>query len=619
MADGKGQLRTAHLGAVAALAALAGATACGPPQQPQASLERLFPALGEPQLDRLFGEQRPFIALLPGERRDYEASLAAGDEIFFALRLLDAAPSAGQLRFTVTLDGAQVYERRTVASTRPHWWYVSLKLDDAVAGSTLTQPRPGWWEVAIPAGSRRRARRLAFAAQHVRRDGTPIRPAEGAQPWIAMASPRITRVRETSRRRVLVWISQDTARADHLSAFGYQRATTPLFDERALNWVVFERAMAPASWTLPSMISQFTSLYPSFHGGGLAERARDVRADHPTIFERLADSGFTVLGVSANEFISGRFHTADGFDALWFDTEQQASSTNALALRALDEWGGGDLALFVHYMDPHAPYSPPEPYFSSFADPDYPRRAHQWVFNDFGQFEHTGADVRQLKDLYDGELAYTDSAIESLLGELTARGLLDQAVLVYSADHGEEFQEHGGWGHGRNLNEEVLHVPFALRVPGVAPRRIDEPITLIDLAPTVLDALGVETPASYAGVSLIPLMKGGPLPERLLFSETERTPDASHHVAVRRAHLKYVAEMKSLDGEGEPGIRQESLFDLSKDPGEKHPVESGPELAPFRKSVEEFLFRASHEVEAGPPIELSEAEKVRLRALGYIR
>ena len=582
---------------------------------PRAAVARL----GEPQIDRLFGEQRPFVALLPGERREYEASLAAGDGVFFALRILDETPGTGQLRFTVTLDGNEVYERRTVAKTRPHWWYVSLTLDGSVAENTMTQPRPGWWEVAIPAGSVRRTRQLAFTAEHLQKSGEAIQPADDAVPWIALASPRISRARQPSQPRILIWISQDTARADHLSSFGYERPTTPYSTRRAEDWVIFERAMAPASWTLPSMISQFTSLYPSFHGGGLAERARDLRAEHPSIFELLADSGFTVLGVSANEFISARFHTANGFDALWFDAEQQASTTNDLALAALNEWAGGDLVLFVHYMDPHAPYSPPEPFFSSFADPDYPRRAHQWVFNDFDQFEHTDADVRQLKDLYDGELAYTDSAIESLLRELGRRGLLDDAVIVYSADHGEEFQEHGGWGHGRSLYEEVLHVPFALRVPGIAPRRVGELVTLIDLAPTVLEALGLEPPTTYAGTSLIPLMKGEALPERLLFSETERTPDGSHHLAIRRGHLKYVAVTMRSEGGGPPIVQRESLYDLDEDPGERSPIDTGPELEPFRKRVEEFLLRASREVEAGPAIELSEEETERLRALGYIR
>ena len=196
--------------------------------------------------------------------------------------------------------------------------------------------------------------------------------------------------------------------------------------------------------------------------------------------------------------------------------------------------------------------------------------------------------------------------------------MLDDAVIAYSADHGEEFQEHGGWGHGRSLHEEVLHVPFALRVPGIAPRRVGDLVTLIDLAPTLLEALGLEPPASYAGTSLIPLMQGEALPERLLFSETERTPDGSHRLAIRSGHLKYVAVTTRSEGGGPPIVQRESLYDLDEDPGERSPIDTGPELEPFRKRVEEFLLRASREVEAGPAIELSEAETERLRALGYI-
>ena len=152
--------------------AVTGALACGGPSPPQPpALERLLPALGEPQIDRLFGEQRPFVAFLPSERREYEASLAAGDSVFFALRILDETPGTGQLRFTVTLDGNEVYERRTVAKTRPHWWYVSLTLDGSVAENTMTQPRPGWWEVSIPAGAARRTRQLAFTAEHLQKSG----------------------------------------------------------------------------------------------------------------------------------------------------------------------------------------------------------------------------------------------------------------------------------------------------------------------------------------------------------------------------------------------------------------------------------------------------------------
>jgi arylsulfatase A-like enzyme len=413
-------------------------------------------------------------------------------------------------------------------------------------------------------------------------------------------------------------VSQDSVRADHLSALGYGRSTSPELEALAGDWVVFERAMAPAPWTLPSMLSQFTARYPSFHGGRQVRRARDLDSGHLSVFDVLAREGFTVLGVTGNELISHRFHAASGFDALWFDDKQQADSTNQLALRAVDEWGGGDLALFVHYMDPHAPYSPPPPYDSLFADPDHPRKAHRWTLDDLRRLDHTDADVRQLEALYDGELARTDAAIADLLRRLAARGLLAESVLVYSADHGEEFQDHGGWGHGGHLHEEVLHVPLALRVPGVEPRRIDTLVSLVDLAPTLLDALRIESPSSFEGRSLLPLMRGEAWPESALFSETDRTPDGTHHVSVRRSNRKYIAATEA--GSARPAnLVAEALYDLDTDPEERRPLESGPELAPFRREVLEYLARARQEVRLGPAIELTRKEEERLRARGDLR
>jgi len=564
-------------------------------------------------------EQRWGTTFRPGQSRACDVEIPRDSRLFFALRLLEGTPGFGQLRFTVRLDGELVFERRTVARPRPHWWHVSATFDaQPGAPRVLSQPRPHWWEIsmALPPGDG--LRHLEFRAEHVRRSGEPFPAEPGSLAWIALGSPRLDVPTAARPRRVLIWVSQDTVRADHLSVLGYGRSTAPELEALASGWMIFERAMAPASWTLPSVLSQFMARYPSFHGGGRARRARNPDADHLSVFEVLAGEGFTVLGVTANEFISHRFHSASGFDTLWQDIKQQADTTNELALQAVDEWGGGDLALFVHYMDPHSPYSPPPPYDALFTDPDYPRNAEQWVFNDFDQFDHTEADVRQLEGLYDGELAYTDAAIADLLRRLAERGLLEDSVLVYSADHGEEFQDHGGWGHGRNLHEEVQHVPLALRIPGVEPRRIETPVSLVDLAPTLLDALQIEAPSSFEGRSLLPLMRGEAWPEGPVFSETERTPDGSHHISVRRGNLKYIAVTQA--GSGHPTkLVAEALYDLDADPEERRPLESGPELIPFRREVLDFLDRAHKEVQLGPAIELSRDEEERLRALGYLQ
>jgi arylsulfatase A-like enzyme len=405
---------------------------------------------------------------------------------------------------------------------------------------------------------------------------------------------------------VLLWISQDTVRADHLGAYGYGRRTSPHFDRRAREWVFFEDAVSTASWTLPSLASQFTSRYPLFHGATRDGRPRDER--HVTLFQALGGAGFTVLGVTANDFVSPYFGMANGFDVLRYaggtggpEGYQRAEDVNRTVLQTLGEWRGGDLAVFAHYMDPHYPYDPPPPYASLFpAD---------------GSDVAGGGPRARPEALYDGELAYTDGQIDLLLKEIEARGLLRDAVIAYTADHGEEFLDHGGWRHSRTLYREMLRVPFALRLPGVGGRRVPEPVSLVDLAPTLLDALGISSPVSFQGRSLLPLARREPMPARELFAETERNLAQSHRLAVHVGPLKYIV----LSRNGRPHERlSEELYDLAADPAERRSDLTRPEAETLRRAATAYLLRGRAErppgrVEAPPEV------RDRLRALGYLR
>src|SRR5262249_35008479 len=150
---------------------------------------------------------------------------------------------------------------------------------------------------------------------------------------------------------------------DHLSAYGYARPTSPRFDRMARDFALFERAVAACSWTLPSLASQFTSRYPTYHGA----LRHNLPLNHASrsLFETLAGEGFTVLGVTGNDLVSPALGLARGFDALWY-ADGRGQDLAARLESALGEWGGGDVALFVHLMDPHAPYVPPAPYDKRF-------------------------------------------------------------------------------------------------------------------------------------------------------------------------------------------------------------------------------------------------------------
>jgi arylsulfatase A-like enzyme len=357
------------------------------------------------------------------------------------------------------------------------------------------------------------------------------------------------------------------------------------------------------------MASQFTSRYPSFHAAVGAARRRDAR--HPTLFSILADAGFTVLGVTGNRFLSDEFGMAAGFDALWC-SEGGAEELNRIALAALSEWRGGDLALFIHYRDPHFPYAPPPPHDAF--DAGYAGPADGTNFERFGP-EHA-ADVAHVRALYDGEVAYNDRQIGALLAALEQRGLLRDALLAYTSDHGEEFLDHGGWTHSRTLYQELLHVPLLLKLPRGQARRVAEPVSLVDLAPTVLDAFGITAPAAFQGRSLL-AMAGGQQPQpRLVFAETQHGLDKRDRVAVRDGRLKYVLVMPRAPEP--PRVLAEELFDLATDPREQRGLPASSGQPRLRAEALGFVERAQAEPSVSEAPQLSAETLQRLRALGYI-
>jgi arylsulfatase A-like enzyme len=573
--------------ALLALTAAVGCEGRAPPISPAARrpvARGLLPALGESAIFRLRDETRPAVLLRPGEERSCSVEAQPGSRLSFVWAVGPQSPGWGYVELKVSAGPDTIYRTKFSTGRRRRWWPVSVPL------------------------SGRGPVRLTFRGDHVHASGRPVEPSrEAPAPWIVVASPRIE-APPAEPGRVLVWISQDAVRADHLSAYGYRRRTSPHFDRLSPDWAVFEDAIATSSWTLPSLASQFTSRYPLFHGATGENRPRDGR--HRTVFEVLAGTGFTVLGVTANDFVSSHFGMAHGFDVLRFtggtegpEGRQRAEDLNRLALETLMEWRGGDLVLFVHYMDAHYPYDPPPPFDRLFT-----------VDGSDAEGGGSGPSAK-VEAAYDGEIAYTDSQIDRLVKELDGRGLLRDAVIVYTADHGEEFLDHGAWRHSRTLYREMLHVPLALRLPGTGGRRVVDTVSLIDLAPTILDALGVPRPPSFQGRSLLPLARGERLPPREVFAETERNPDHSHRVAVQLDSVKYI--LRTRNGNPEQRLSEE-LYDLAADPRERRSDLTHPQAERLRRDATAYLLRGR--AEAGKPgtVDAPPELKARLRALGYL-
>jgi arylsulfatase A-like enzyme len=431
---------------------------------------------------------------------------------------------------------------------------------------------------------------------------------------LRVSVPRLYADATSNTGRVLVWVSQDALRADHLSVYGYPRPTSPHAQALAERAVVFEQADASASWTLPSMATQFTGRHPSSHGAVMNKLAtRD-----PTLWTTLAAAGFTVLGSSANEFVSHRHGLGDGFDVLKQSARRTPGQLREL-LDQLSEWRGGDLALFVHLLDPHLPYDPPAAQRARF---DVGYKGRPTGDNYFHRRTPIGpAERRQLVALYDAEIAANDEALGAFFERLRALRLWERAVIVYTSDHGEEFQEHGQFLHGATLYQEVLHVPLIIAAPGLGARRVHTPVSLVDLAPTVLDLLGAPALGTAQGQSLRALLEGRPRARTALFSETILTPDRSQLVSVRLGERKYIARLPR-GGTLPAQALAEHLYDLGLDRGESRDLLRGSAPADatvLRRLAWDYLTRTR--AAAGPTrtVVLDAEAEAKLRAWGYIQ
>ncbi|MFQ5791297.1 MAG: sulfatase, partial [Acidobacteriota bacterium] len=422
--------------------------------------------------------------------------------------------------------------------------------------------------------------------------------------------------------RAVVLISIDTLRRDHTSLYGYRRRTTPGLENLARQAVVFDDAVSTSSWTLPAHASLLTSLYPSVHGAvNLNLRLSDELPGLPRL---LKEQGFFSQAIVTHLYLARPYGFGEGFDRHFYLPETRAKEVTDRAIGFLRAKGDRDFFLFLHYYDPHWHYDPRPPYDRIF-DPLYSGSTTGvwWEFKHLAPESIDPRDLQHIVALYDGEIRFTDRQLERLFGEMKGLEVFDKALLVVTADHGEEFLDHGGWEHQKTLYEEQIRVPLLIKLPGSveAGRRVKEQVSLIDVAPTVLDILGLSSPPSFQGRSLMPLLGGGDSFPRAAWSETEHTVDGSHKLALRRgaAGRKLIF---SLRGDGEPPVIE--LYDLRQDAVEKRDLASGApkEVERAQTRLEHYLaLAAERRAETPPsfPVDLSPEQLDKLRALGYVR
>jgi arylsulfatase A-like enzyme len=447
----------------------------------------------------------------------------------------------------------------------------------------------------------------------------------------------------------ILLIVLDTARADRFPFGGYARPTAPALAALAAEGAVYERACSAGPWTVPSHGSLFTGLYPSQHGADSGHLRLDD--EQVTLAERLRDAGYRTLGYTENPWIGKAHNFQQGFqhyEEIWRQVtgtggeDMGAARVNQRVAEWLD-WRAGNpeaqrqpFFMFINYFEPHLPYNPPEPERSRFLTEPVDRVAverlrrlmnpHDLKYI-LGLASLAPDERRILSDLYDGEIAYVDRRAGEVVDQLRRRGILDRTVVVVTSDHGESIGEHGLIDHKLNIFEEVLRIPLVLRYPPAirAGQRIQAPVLLQDLFPTLLGLAGIEagTPRGWprdavplpgvAGAGQErPRDAGGPgaegvaeplvaeyaRPSEFLVVIQEALPGAGVGLW-NRAQVAWRVGSEKLHWSSDGRHR---LFDLSFDPGETRDLaaERPGRVDDLRAAVEAWLRRPGARPPAGP-------------------
>jgi arylsulfatase A-like enzyme len=438
----------------------------------------------------------------------------------------------------------------------------------------------------------------------------------------------------------------DGVRADHVSAYGYERATTPTLDSLAAKGVLWERAYSASSWTKPSVASMLTGLYPSSHGafqGIKRSKGRHVTTDvvrcaRPTFAESLTAAGWR-CGAFINNAQLGDFCGLNrGFEAY----DSSAGKADRLIASFL-EWLEGDADTptfaYLHFLEAHYPFKPRRRHVRMFGgdrdnNPFYGYRAR-----DYGRLRRaisrgetslSGDELYQMVQMYDGAIRRLDGKLREILDALEAgRGLHDLSTFV-TADHGEEFLDHGRIGHGQSLYDELIHVPLIASVPSfVGGVRHRDAVSLVDLPETIRRVAGLAPDSSERDL----LLQNGSAPP--VFSELRIRNRYTQ--CIRKDRFKLIRKYKFDAAEGAdasmspfecreslPHEVKTELFDTSSDPGETVNLNGSTthdvEAQTLCRDLDDWWSRSSGDARAGGDgeVELDDRVVQRLRDLGYI-
>ena len=365
---------------------------------------------------------------------------------------------------------------------------------------------------------------------------------------------------EMTGRNVLL-IGVDTLRRDALSVYGASPLVTPNLVTFAERGTTFNQARSQAPWTLPSFGSMITGRLPSeincmSFTGHLPGQAL-------TIGEILLEKGYTTSLICSNPWLG---YTQSGFEQgmeeLWYSYDATAGASVNKALDFIDRTNGRDWFCFLHLMDPHSPYRPRAQFRDLLFDPflegqytDYFNEVEPWKS---GDFVPTDDELEQVRNLYLGEVAYVDAMLAHLYKGLEERGLLENTLIIFAADHGEEFFDHGGFEHGHTQFDELVHMPLIIMGDGFPPgRQINKSVGNIDIFPTILKFLDMEIPDDLHGIPLQNTISGQVDNSRPIFGE-DNTRWTQRKFVVEWPY-KCILDFVTFESQ---------LYNLEEDPGE---------------------------------------------------
>ena len=440
---------------------------------------------------------------------------------------------------------------------------------------------------------------------------------------------------ETGHDINVILIVIDALRADHLGCYGYKRSTSPRLDALAREGVLFKNCYSQSSWTKPSVSSILTSLYPSRHGTTLHTHA--LPEDLVTLAEILDDEGYINYGYVANPNLKKIFNFDQGFyffddllmrDKLYnavlrqlrqkppyflrivkrkFDHNDydNAELANARIIPWLNKYKDQNFLMYIHYMDPHAPLSPPPPYNTIF---DYVE----------------GDDNSRAISLYDGEIRFVDEQLNKIIEILKSEKIFSKTMMIITSDHGRAFGEHNYYGHGATIYQEQLKVPLIIKYPGNSPagRVVEGQVRSIDIMPTILEVLDIVIDLPLEGTSLSSLITTETREDICedIYIEENLANTYILNGVIKNNEWKYILTEKSEFRDIEKDGREE-LYNLRKDPEELNNLaDLEPQvLGRIRDLLRSFKERGRENAPMTSQVELDRETTRQLRSLGYLQ